>query len=55
MTAFGCPTAVASAAMAQEMGGNGDLAGEIVAVTSVISLFTMFIFIFVLSSAGLIG
>lgn len=55
VVAFGCPTAVASAAMAQEMGGNGDLAGEIVAVTSVVSLFTMFLFIFALSSAGLIG
>ena len=55
LVAFGCPTAVASAPMAQEMGGNGDLAGEIVAATSVLSLITMFLFILVLSQAGLIG
>ena len=55
LVAFGCPTAVASAPMAQEMGGNGDLAGEIVAATSVLSLFTMFLIILVLSQAGLIG
>ena len=52
LAVFASPTAVASAPMAQAMGGNGDLAGEIVAATSVFSLLTMFLFIFVLSGAG---
>lgn len=51
---FASPTAVASAPMAQAMGGNGDLAGEIVATTSVSCLFTIFLFIFSLSRMGLI-
>ena len=51
---FGAPTAVASAPMAQAMGGNGDLAGEIVAVTSAGCLVTLFLFILVLSAAGII-
>lgn len=51
---FGSPTAVASAPMAQAMGGNADLAGEIVAVTTVGCLFTLFAIIFVLSAAGVV-
>ena len=51
---FGAPTAVASAPMAQAMGGNADLAGEIVAVTSVGCLATLFVYILVLSAAGVI-
>ena len=52
LAVFASPTAVASAPMAQAMGGNGDLAGEIVAATSVFSLLTMFLFIFALSGVG---
>lgn len=43
---FGSPTAVASMPMAQSMGGNGKLAGEIVAATSVFSILTIFLFVF---------
>lgn len=51
---FAPPTAVASAPMAQAMGGNGELAGEIVAVTSVCCIITIFLFVFGLSGFGYI-
>lgn len=51
---FASPTAVASTPMAQSMGGNGELAGEIVAVTSVCCIVTMFLFVFFLSRGGFI-
>lgn len=51
---FASPTAVASTPMAQSMGGNGELAGEIVAMTSVFSIITIFIFTYILSGMGLI-
>lgn len=54
LAVFASPTAVASAPMAQSMGGNGILAGEIVAATTVCSILTMFLFVFGLSAAGLI-
>ncbi len=49
---FASPTAVASMPMAQSMGGNGELAGEIVAMTSVCSVVTIFAFTFILSNIG---
>ena len=52
LAVFGAPTAVASAPMAQSMGGNGELAGEIVAATSVVSLLTMFVYVLILSATG---
>ncbi|MDO4473386.1 MAG: AEC family transporter [Eubacteriales bacterium] len=48
------PTAVASAPMAQTMGGNAELASEIVAVTTVFSVFSIFGFVFVLAGLGMI-
>lgn len=51
---FASPTAVASAPMAQSMGGNGVLAGEIVVTTTVCSMATIFLFVCVLSGAGLL-
>lgn len=54
LAVFASPTAAASAPMAQTMGGNGELAGEIVATTSVLCVFTLFIFVFGLSQMGLI-
>ncbi|MDD3569724.1 MAG: AEC family transporter [Lachnospiraceae bacterium] len=51
---FGSPCAAASYAMAQSMGGDFELAGQLVAITTVISIFTMFIFIFVLNSMSFI-
>lgn len=47
------PTAISSFPMAKSMGCDGELAGEIVAVTSVASILTMFLWIFVLKQAGL--
>ena len=51
---YASPTAVASAPMAQEMGGNGTLAGEIVATTTTCSIVTIFLFVLGLSGLGLI-
>ena len=41
----GGPAAVNSYSTAVSMGGNGELAGEIVAVTSLLSVFTLFVFL----------
>ena len=54
LAVFASPTAVASAPMAQAMGGNGELAGEIVAATSVICLGTLFAFVMTLAHMGFI-
>ena len=54
LSVFGSPTAVSSAPMAQTMGGNGELAGEIVAITSVCCILTVFLFVFGMSQMGLI-
>lgn len=51
---FASPTAVASAPMAQAMGGNGALAGEIVAMTSVCCILSIFLFVFCLSGFGMV-
>lgn len=55
MTIFASPTAVSSFVMAQQMGADGELAGELVLCSTVVAAFTMFLWIFGLSSAGLIG
>ena len=52
--AFGAPTAVSSYPMAQQMGGDGELAAELVAATSAFCILTTFLFVFVLKSMGLI-
>lgn len=54
LSIFAAPTAVASAPMAQSMGGNGALAGEIVVLTSAFSIITIFLLVFGLSGMGLI-
>ena len=54
LAVFGSPTAISSAPMAQAMGGNGELAGEIVAISSVCSILTVFLFVFTLSRFGFI-
>lgn len=43
-----CPTAVASFTMAKEMNADADLAAEIVASTTILSIFTVFMWIFIL-------
>ena len=52
MTATAAPTAVVSVAMSYELGGDGELAAEIVATTSLLSLFTMFLWVLVLRGMG---
>ena len=51
---YGTPVAAASYAMAQNMGGDGDLAGEFVVLSTVASTVTLFLWIFFLKSVGLI-
>ena len=51
---FGTPVATSSYPMAQNMGGDGQLAGQLVFVSTVASLLTIFVFIFVLSQLGLL-
>ena len=47
------PTALASFAMASSMGGNGELAGEAVVVSTFCACVTMSIWLFILKNAGL--
>lgn len=54
MVMFGSPTAVSSFPMATQMGGNGELAGQIVAVTTVFSTVTIFLWTYILSMGGFI-
>ncbi len=54
LTIFASPTAVSSYVMAGQLGGDGELAGELVLSSTVVAAFTMFLWIFGLSSAGLI-
>lgn len=51
---FGAPTAVNSAVMAQQMGSDGDLATEAVVFTTAFSALTVFLFVFVMKTIGLI-
>lgn len=52
MAVLASPVAVESVAMSQEMGGNERLAGQLVFFTSILSFFTIFLFIFLFSSLG---
>jgi len=47
------PVALASYAMASSMGGNGELAGELVVITTICSCFTIPMFLFILKTNGL--
>lgn len=51
---FAAPIAVSSFTMAQNMGGDGDLAAELVLVSTVSSMATLFLWIFILKTLGLI-
>lgn len=53
MTMLASPTAVSSFTMAEDMGLDGELAGQIVVLTSSISIVTMFFWIFVLKQLSL--
>ena len=52
---FGTPVATSSYPMAQNMGGDGQLAGQLVFVSTVASLGTIFLFIFTMSRLGLLA
>ena len=49
---FGAPTAVSSYTMAQQMGGDGELAGEIVVFATAFSIVTIFLWVFALKQLG---
>lgn len=51
---FGSPVAVSSFAMAQQMGGDENLAGQLVVVTSAFCILTLFVWVYVFSSMGVI-
>ncbi|MCR5296018.1 MAG: AEC family transporter [Clostridiales bacterium] len=51
---FGTPVATSSYPMAQNLGGDGPLAGQLVFVSTVASLGTIFLFIFTMSRLGLL-
>ncbi len=51
---FGSPTAVASFAMAGAMGGDAEMAGQIVVLTTIMSLFSCILGIFVMKAVGVI-
>ena len=51
---FGTPVATSSYPMAQNMGGDGQLAGQLVFVSTVASLGTIFAFIYAMSRLGLL-
>ena len=53
MVVFGGPVAIASFTVASEMGGDSDLAAELVMLTTGLTCFTMFGWIFLLTSLGL--
>lgn len=51
---FGTPVAVASAIMAEAMDNDGQLAGQLVVWTTILSLFSMFIIIFIVRALGML-
>ena len=51
---FGCPTAIASFIMAEAMGVNSKLAGNILLMTTLGSIITITLGLFLLKEAGLI-
>ena len=54
MVIFASPTAVASYPMAVAMGADGNLAGQIVCVTTLLSVFTLFLWTFGLMNFGML-
>ena len=51
---YGTPVAAASYPMAQNMGGDGELAGQFVVISTEVSVATLFLWIFFLKSVGVI-
>ena len=55
LLAYQTPVAVSSYIMAQQAGANGQLAGQLVVFSSVLSIFTLFVTILILRTIGLLG
>ena len=55
LLAYQTPVAVSSYIMAQQAGADGQLAGQLVVFSSVLSIFTLFVTIFLLRTIGLLG
>ena len=53
-TMFATPIATSSYAMAQNMGGDGELAGEFVVLSTAVSVFTIFLWVFFLKQSGIV-
>lgn len=53
-TMYATPVAAASYPMAQNMDGDGELAGEMVVISTVVSVVTIFLWIFLMKNFGLI-
>ena len=51
---FGSPAAVASFTMAEQMGGDGELAAQLVVMTTTLSILSMFLWIFALKTLQLL-
>jgi hypothetical protein len=54
LSMFATPVAASSYAMAENMGGDGELAGELVVTSTAVSIVTIFFWIFLLRTFGLI-
>lgn len=55
LVVFGAPVAAASYPMAMNMGGDGELAGQFVYISTALSVVTLFVWIFCLGSLGLLA
>ena len=55
LLAYQTPVAVSSYIMAQQAGADGQLAGQLVVFSSVLSIFTLFVTILILRTMGLLG
>lgn len=53
-TMYATPVATASYAMAQNMGGDGELAGQFVVVSTVVSIVTIFLWVLIFQRMGMI-
>jgi predicted permease len=53
LVVFGSPVAVSSFAMSQQMGGDEKLSAQVIVISSVLCIFTLFVWIFTFTSLGL--
>ncbi len=55
VTAFGSPSAIVSYTMCENYGCDGELAAEIVTISSTLALFTLFLWVFCFKQAGVLS